>query len=110
MIGNEGARFLGMLLLQNTDLTHLYLEGNPIDDEGCEHLAVGLKNNRSLEYLYLNNSQITGIGAMKFAQVLTQSNDTLKCLPLYNNNYITEKYKEQLKQLCGDRICVYNPL
>ena len=64
--GNEGARFIAMLLLSTkTELTHLYLDNNLVEDEGAEFLATSLRANKVLQYLYLNNNRINYKGLYK---------------------------------------------
>ncbi len=100
-----------MLLLSNkTELTHLYLNNNLIEDEGAEFIATALKSNKTLQYLYLNNNSINYHGLHKLAQTLEQDNKTLKSLVVYNNFVTEEKAKDNLKRLGGDRISVFNPL
>jgi Leucine-rich repeat (LRR) protein len=43
---------------RRSNLTHLYLDNNQIEDEGAEFLVKALKNNTILEYLYLTNNRI----------------------------------------------------
>ncbi len=70
-LGNDGARYIAMLLMSNkTELTHLYLNNNLIEDEGAEFIATALKSNRTLQYLYLNNNSINYHGLHKLAQTL----------------------------------------
>lgn len=108
-ISDEGAQSLSKLLVVNQKITHLYLEGNQIKDEGCDYLAQGIRRNKSLLYLYLNNNKIGNTGVMKLANELVSANFSIKNLILFNN-LVGEEVKQELKELCGNRICIYNPL
>jgi len=62
-----------------------------------------------LEYLYLNNNRIANNGAFKIANELATSNTAIKGVIIYNN-LIGESQKEDLKKICGNRLCLFNPL
>lgn len=99
-----------LLLSKKTELTHLYLDNNLIEDEGAEFLATSLKSNKTLQYLYLNNNRIKYKGLHKLGSILEKDNKTIKSLIIYNNVVAEEQAKENLKRLGEDRISVYNPL
>ena len=89
-------------------MTHLYLEGNQIDDEACEYLEQGIKRNSTLEYLYINNNRITNAGALKLVAALGE-NTTIKSIVLFNN-LLTEELKQELKKSMAGRMCLFNLL
>ena len=85
------------------------MEGNQIEDEGAEYIAQGLKRNKTLEYIYLNGNRIGNNGAFKIANELVNNNITVKGVIMFNN-LIGESQKEELKKMCGNRLCLFNPL
>ena len=52
-IGDEGAKWIALLIKENFHLRKLDLRDNRISDEGCKFIAEALKTNHSLTELYL---------------------------------------------------------
>ena len=77
-------------------MTHLYLEGNQIEDAGAEFIGQALRCNQSIEFLYLNNNRIGGTGMRKLATDMRE-NTSLKCVVVFNN-LVPENVKEELKR------------
>ena len=55
---------------KKSNLTHLYLDNNLIQNEGALFFAKALKNNTTLEYLYLTHNRIGYQGLYSLAEVL----------------------------------------
>ena len=93
-IGEEGAKYIGEALLENTTLKKLNLLGNNIGDEGANYIGEALLKNTTLKELNLLDNNIGGEGAKYIGDALLK-NTTLKVLSLRYNN-IAEKGVKRL--------------
>ena len=96
-LGSDGVTWIGQALESNKELRILYLRNTKCDDKGAVALANMLRINKTLEYLFLSNlhdhceykNNIGDEGATALADVLKESNSSLKVLHLHPNQNIT---------------------
>jgi hypothetical protein len=79
-IGRTGCVALGAMMREGiSNLTHLYLSGNAIDDEGLQALVPGLCNNNNLEQFIISD-QITAVGLRSLSPFLQSDSCSLRYL------------------------------
>ena len=69
-----------------SNLKHLDLDGNGIDDQGLQTLAAGITNTK-LEELYLSDNLITAVGLRSMSDYFQSESCCLKTLSLYFVNF-----------------------
>ena len=104
-IGSDGAVFLGDLLRQDCQLTHLDLSGNRIGEkdnlEGVTAIADSLTSCRMLVHLDLNHNSLCG-GALQILGRFVDQKSTVESIALFHNQWDqTSAYK--FHQILGDR-------
>mmetsp|Transcript_20805 Transcript_20805/g.41379 ORF Transcript_20805/g.41379 Transcript_20805/m.41379 type:complete len:568 (+) Transcript_20805:36-1739(+) len=69
-----------------SNLKHLDLDGNGIDDQGLQTLAAGITNTK-LEELYLSDNLITGAGLRSMSDYFQSESCCLKTLNVLRNDF-----------------------
>lgn len=100
-LGENGAQLVADMLLKNTTLETLYLNGSAINDVGVTCLAKALETNRrtALKKLSLSDNIISNEGMSTLGRCLSRNN-TLQELKLCENN-ITKMGREWGKVTIG---------
>eukprot|EP00984_Skeletonema_dohrnii_P023868 scaffold12966_cov78-Skeletonema_dohrnii-CCMP3373.AAC.1 len=85
-----------------SNLKHLDLDGNGIDDQGLQALAAGMTNT-SLKTLYLSNNLITGAGLRSLSDYFQSESCCLKILNLHQVNFGDEGALALADALIGNK-------
>ena len=97
-ISDRGVRILsiGLHPEQKSSLKALHLNSNHISDDGVNDLAEMLRTNRTMTELWLGNNDIGWKGIEELTDVLAYENQTLKCLSLSSNRFLTDRSVDDL--------------
>ncbi|KAG5510597.1 hypothetical protein JKF63_06894 [Porcisia hertigi] len=98
-IGPRGCRYLGSYLRDNSTVTKLLLDFNPLEDAGVQELCAGLQWNASVTSLSLQFCGLGAVGAGYIAShIVKQSNVSVLSL---RGNHIGDKGVEEVaKAVC----------
>jgi len=85
-----------------SNLKHLDLDGNSIDDQGLQVLAAGVTNTK-LEELYLSDNLITGAGLRSMSDYFQSESCCLKTLNVLRNDFGDEGAVALAEGLMGNK-------
>ena len=104
-ISSTGAATLAETVLCYSNLKHLSIGGNPLEDAGIQNLSHSLADS-SLEYLNVSDTEMGDEGLVILASTL-QSNSSLCTLILHSNNAISfEGLAFLLEMTVHSQLCV----
>jgi Ran GTPase-activating protein (RanGAP) involved in mRNA processing and transport len=96
-ISDVGVHSLAKLLaMNNTKIEKLYLCNIDITDQGAHYLAEMLRSNTTLEVLGVFQNQLSDQGMQELANVLAKHNTSLKRLYIQDNGLITDASVDSL--------------
>ena len=87
-IGDEGARTIAARLAVDTRFQEVVVQRNLIQNDGARCLATMLRTNSTITSLDLSFNNITGPGLAELVLALTESNTSLQCLNLCENQQL----------------------